>query len=85
VSQCDAVLLACTCFPLVADVIHQVNACCTLLDPARHVAGLMPLPLRSGPNHLTVALTGDAIGPDEVRSKASELLPGWIVTDVVTL
>jgi glutamate racemase len=81
---CDAVLLACTCFPMVTDIIHDLNPACLPLDPASGVEHVFP-DRGSGPNRITVALSGTAVGAIEVREHASILFPGWEVEDVVAM
>ncbi len=83
VSRADAVLLACTCFPLAEEVLLEVNPKVTLLDPAVGVEGLEGLPRRPGPNRLTVGLSGSALAPTELERAFSTLFPGWEQEGVV--
>ena len=78
----DAVVLACTCFPLIADLIEETNPGIRLLDPGREVRKLLDWPARGGPNHLTLALAGDSIAPKAVQAQA--LFPGWDGVELVS-
>ena len=84
VRAADSVVLACTCFPLVADLLRDLNPGVHLLDPAHGVDRLPMEGRRHGPNLLTIALTGEALTPEEVREQAPVLFPGWVLEDVVT-
>ena len=81
----DAVVLACTCFPMVGELIREVNPSITLLDPALGVEGLGELKGGEGPNRLTVALTGDVLSPQELKVQFPQLFPGWELESVVKL
>jgi len=85
VRAADTVLLACTCFPLVSDLVRELNPGVNLLDPARGVDGLELRAGGEGPNLLTVALTGDALSPEMVAEQAGTLFPGWTLSGVVRL
>jgi len=75
----DVVVLACTCFPLVADLIREVNPSCALLDPATGLDGALDLPRRTGPNRLTLSLTGDVLRAQALAPHLPMLFPGWDV------
>ena len=81
----EAVLLACTCFPLVGDLIREINPDIVPLDPGLEIRSLVPGVERSGLNHLTLAVTGDALGQDELEAQAGVLFPGWDEIDVISL
>lgn len=81
----DAVVLACTCFPMVGDLIREVNPSITLLDPAIGVEGLGKMAGGKGPNRLTVAITGDTLSPEDLRAQFHQLFPGWELEGVVAL
>ena len=88
--EADAVVLACTCFPMVGDLIREMNPSITLLDPAVGVerlagmAGLGGMAGSEGPNRLTVALTGEVLTPEELRAQFNQLFPEWELEGVVT-
>jgi glutamate racemase len=79
----DAAVLACTCFPLIADLFEETSPGIRLLDPGRAISGLYDWPVRDGTNHLTLAMAGDAPSPDAVQ--VQELFPGWDQVEVVSL
>ena len=81
----DAVLLACTCFPLIGDQIAAINPDIVQLDPGPDIRSVVPDVHRGEPNHLTLAFTGGALGTDELEAQASVLFPGWDEIDVVSL
>jgi glutamate racemase len=81
VRDVDVVVLGCTLFPLVSNVLRDLNPRCVLLDPASGIDDLLQ-PGGAGPNRLAIELTGETIGPDEVQSRAEDLFPGWIVESV---
>lgn len=79
----DAVLLACTCFPMVGELIQTLNPSIRLLDPGRGVQGLGLKGVGDGPNLLTVVLTGEVMTPASVEAQAPALFPGWDLEKVV--
>ena len=81
----DSVLLACTCFPLIRKQIAEINPDIAQLDPGPEVRTVVPGVDRAGPNHLTLAFSGNALAPDEIEAQASVLFPGWDDIDVVSL
>jgi glutamate racemase len=83
VRTCDSVLLACTCFPLIADLIAELNPDCLLLDPAIGISDVLPRPHERSTNRLTIALTGAVLGVDEASRYAHALFPGWEVECIV--
>jgi glutamate racemase len=85
VREADVVALACTCFPLVGDLIRELNPEIELLDPAVGVDRLALQGGGSGPNRLTVGLTGDVLTPESVRANASRIFPGWELEAVLRL
>lgn len=77
-SAVDTVVLACTCFPLVADLLQEISPGIGLLDPSEGLAGLSELPTGgAGPNRLVVALSGDVVSPEDVQERSGDLFPGW--------
>ncbi|MGW8268576.1 MAG: aspartate/glutamate racemase family protein, partial [Longimicrobiales bacterium] len=85
VKTADVVVLACTCFPLVGDLIRHLNPTVGLLDPAQGVDGLALGGEGEGPNLLTVALSGGTLTPDEVRTHAPALFPGWELSEILSV
>jgi glutamate racemase len=86
IRACDAVVLACTLFPLVAGLIREVNPSCALLDPGRGVADVLPPSGGgTGENRLTVALSGAVLTPDALAQNAPVLFPGWRIDEIVPL
>lgn len=81
--QADAVLLACTCFPLIADLVDAIRPGIRQLDPGPGICELFPFPKRDGPNCLTLAYTGTAIAGTALRAQAPALFPGWDEVEVV--
>lgn len=79
IRSCDAVLLACTCFPLVARQVAAMNPSCLLLDPALGIRDVLPLLDTNGPNLLRLRLTGTALPQATVRRHAGVLLQDWEV------
>lgn len=82
ISGAGVVVLACTCFPLVGDLLRELNPRVTLLDPALGVDRVSVVGEGAGPNRLTVALTGNALTPEDVRAQAPVLFPGWELESV---
>jgi glutamate racemase len=78
----DAVLLACTCFPLVERLLRDINPTARFLDPGTGIGALAPLGAGEGENRLRVALTGGAVSVADARAWAPRLFPGWTVEDV---
>lgn len=85
IRESDAVVLACTCFPLVEGLIRDLRPGVELLDPAGGVDGLPLDGKGEGPNLLRVALTGGALDPEELEARAATLFPGWELEDVLCL
>ncbi len=86
VRACDAVILACTLFPLIGDLIRELNPTCTLHDPGTGVADALPLARGgAGRNRLTVALSGTALTPIDISRSGAALFPGWQIDEIVTL
>lgn len=83
VRGCDAVILACTLFPLIGELIRALSPGCDLLDPGAGVTALLPPGAAPGPNRITVALTGSAFTPAEIRRSAGALFPGWELVEVI--
>jgi len=83
VRDAESIILACTCFPLVSDVVQALNPAIRLLDPGQGVEGLALKGTGEGPNLLTVVLTGEALSPEVVEDRAPILFPGWELEDVV--
>ncbi len=81
----DAVVLACTCFPLIGDLVTELNPGARQLNPGPEISSLTDWPERAGPNVLTLAYTGDATRGDELQARAADLFPGWDRVDVVSL
>ena len=80
----DAVLLGCTCFPLIAPLITQLNPACLLLDPADAVQAA---PRISAPgthrNVLMIGVSGSAAMIPTLKTAA--LFPTWTVERVVPM
>ena len=85
VRDVDVVAHVCTCFPLVADLVAQINPRVRQLAPGREIGQLADWPARGGSNHLTVAVTGDVLSPDAIGAHAAALFPGWDEIEVVSL
>jgi glutamate racemase len=81
----DAVLLACTCFPLIGDQVAAVNADILQLDPGGEIRGVVPNVQRGGPNRLTLAFTGGSMSRDQLAEQAPRLFRGWDEIEVVRL
>jgi glutamate racemase len=81
----EAVLLACTCFPLVAAQIAEINPDIVQLDPGVEVRSVIPEINRGKPNHLTLACTGEAVSTEQLEAQAAVLFPGWDEIDLVRL
>jgi glutamate racemase len=82
VRRSDVVVLACTLFPLVGPLLHELNPACVLVDPACGVDGAFAGASRGGTNRLTIALTGHAVALDDVRAQADALFPGWTIASI---
>jgi glutamate racemase len=80
----DAVAHVCTCFPLIADLIADINPHIHQLDPGRAIRDIADWPEREGENHLTVAVTGDSVSAADIRDHAAELFPGWDRVEVLS-
>lgn len=86
IRACDAVILACTLFPLIGDLLRALNPACQLYDPAVGIADVLPVATGpGGENRLTVALSGTALTPADLRRSAAALFPGWRIEEIVTL
>lgn len=85
VRDVDVVALACTCFPLIADLIDELAPDCRVLDPSLGVSALPALGSGSGENHLTLVSSGNGPATDELRARAPELFPGWTLASVERL
>lgn len=86
IRACDSVILACTLFPLIADLLRDLNPACRLHDPAAGVADVLPATMHpEAENRLTVALSGATLTPDDIHSNAAALFPGWRMEEIVTL
>src|SRR5262245_36630483 len=80
----DAVLLGCTCFPLIAPLITRLNPGCLLLDPADAVwAPAQISPRRIRENRLTIGVSGSTVMIPTL--KAAALFPTWTVERVVPM
>jgi glutamate racemase len=84
IRSADAVILGCTLFPLIGGLIRELNPACALHDPGAGVAVVLPPQIGArGPNRLTVALSGNALTPEDIRRNAPALFPGWELADVI--
>jgi glutamate racemase len=81
----DAVLLACTCFPLIGEQIAEISSGILQLDPGLEIQAVVPNIERGGPNHLTLAYTGETVHAEQLEAQAVALFPGWDDIDVVSL
>ena len=81
----ETVLLACTCFPLVAEQIAAINPDIVKLDPGLEIQSVVPEIRRGGPNHLTLAYTGEAVSAEQLEAQAIALFPGWDEIEIVRL
>jgi glutamate racemase len=79
------VVLACTCFPLVGELIADINPDARLVDPGAETREVADWPEREGPSHLTLAFTGNAITRAELQAQATSLFPGWDEIEIVSL
>ena len=84
ITNTEAVALVCTCFPLIGELIAEINPGIHQLDPGRAIRDIADWPDREGENHLTVAVTGKTVPAGDVRNLASELFPGWDRVEVVS-
>ena len=82
IRRCDAVLLACTCFPLASGLIARLNPRCEQLDPAAGIDGLLPKGRSENANDLTLATSGAGPLEDVIRLSAPALFPGWRVAGI---
>lgn len=85
VAAVDSVVLACTCFPLVGDLIAEINPRALRLDPGYEIRSATHWPGRGGRNRLTLAFTGDAVSAERLAAHAPGLFPGWECADIVNL
>ena len=85
IRNADTMVLACTCFPLVADLIRTIKPHVRLLDPGLEIRSVASWPEREGPNHLTLAYSGDAITQETLQTQAPLLFPGWDEIEIVSL
>ncbi len=86
IRACDAVILACTLFPLIGGLVQELNPSCTLHDPGAGVADVLPAaPAGDGRNCLTIALSGTALTPADLQQSAAALFPGWRIEEIVGL
>ncbi len=85
VREAETLVLACTCFPLVENLVRGLNPDIVLLDPAKGVDDLAGLEGREGPNRITVALTGEALTPEALRAQADLLFSGWELEDLLLM
>jgi len=85
VKESDSIVLACTCFPLVADLVQELNSSIRLLDPARGVDDLPIAGRGEGRNLLTIGLTEGGPGLEKIRAQAPILFPGWELEGLVLL
>ena len=81
----DAVLLACTCFPLVSDLVNEISPGILQLDPGQEIRSVTSPLVRGGPNRLTLAFSGDAIQQRELEGQAPRLFPGWDRIEIVKM
>ena len=82
VLESDTVLLACTCFPLVGELLREANPEVSLLDPGLGVQTLPQLEGREGPNLMTVGVTGSVLSPAEIRRNFHRIFPAWELEEV---
>ncbi len=86
IRACEAVILGCTLFPLVGGLIREINPDCAQIDPGAAVASVLPPQAAAGgANRLTVAVSGAALTPADIRQSAPVLFPGWDLAEVVPL
>ena len=83
VRESETVLLACTCFPLVGDLLREANPGVSLLDPGVGVESLPQIKGRKGPNLMTVGVTGSVLSASEIRRNFHRIFPGWELEEVV--
>lgn len=84
-AMADTVVLGCTCFPMVGDLIRGMNPEIALLDPAEGISALGEVGRGEGPNRMTVALSGTVLTPAELESCFPALFPGWELEEVRAL
>jgi hypothetical protein len=85
IRRSDAVLLACTCFPLVSKQIRTMNPECELLDPASSLRVLPPIGSGKGPNRLTLRSSGPPPPLAEIERQVPTLFRGWQMESVEAL
>lgn len=85
VSAADSVVLACTCFPLVAGILQEVNEGVRLIDPAEGIRSIPGLDGGPGPNRVVVAVSGHTVSTDRVAAQARHLFEGWELVGVEPL
>jgi glutamate racemase len=78
----EAVLLACTCFPLVGAIIQDVEPDILLLDPGQAIGGVSLNSDGKGPNRLTLAFTGDAVTRNQLSDQARALFSEWEIQEI---
>lgn len=83
IREVDAVAHACTCFPLITDLVAEINPDIHQLDPGQAIRGVTDWPEREGKNHLTVAVTGRTVSAGDIQARAAELFPGWDRVEVI--
>jgi glutamate racemase len=81
--EVDAVAHVCTCFPLITDLVAEINPDIHQLDPGQAIRNITDWPEREGESHLTVGVTGDAVTAGEIQARAAELFPGWDRVEIV--
>jgi glutamate racemase len=84
-SDSDAVLLACTCFPLVSDLIDEIRPGILQLDPGQEISRAAPAVDRGGANRLTLAFSGETMTQADLEAQAPVLFAGWDEIEVVSL
>ncbi len=84
-SDADAVLLACTCFPLVSDLIDEISPGILQLDPGQEICRAAPTVDRGGANRLTLAFSGETMTQADLEAQAPILFAGWDEIEIVSL
>jgi glutamate racemase len=78
----EVVVLGCTCFPLITDLIREINPTCKVIDPADGIDDFRFG--RTGcSRHLTIVVSGPDRIADHVRTCATQLFPRWQIEDVL--